>query len=198
MASIDPMDFIKKAAEKLVGAQNYYKETKWDAVNVTTKFMPSCISIPQKARKVFVYFMVPQPELNHYVSGHIMHELETILKADQLDYTHVFFLWEGTADRGIPPIASGQEFFNLYSQMDAGQLALLREKDNEHTYLACPEDVELLKLRLGILGDGGIVLTKKEMDAVKQKYIEAYKHTRLGEGTAIFQAYLDLAMSVAE
>ena len=196
MSDISPWDLAKKAADKLREAHGFYKDTKFDAVNITTKFMPDCISIPSKARKVFVYFMIPQPELNNYVSGHIMHELETILKVNQLDFTHVIFLQEDTKDKGIMPIASGQEFFDIYSRMNIGELAQLREKDNEHTYLTCAADVELLKLRLGIINSGGVVYTKQEMNAIIDRYIQAMNHERLGEGTAIFQAYLDVAMSI--
>lgn len=164
-------------------------------VNYIDASLPGCISIPPKAKGVYVYFTMQKDNAsNLYVVGYSLTQIDEIIKIYQEDkFLHIIITSADTQEYGIPYIGSGDKLFNQYKNLNVNELCQYRLENGKWTILANVKDVEYLQYRMEVLNVGK-VLTKGEL----ANYVDTYKllaaHQRYSGTAAIHQCILDLAI----
>lgn len=189
---------MKKSCDAAISLRDACEEGGFNLMNTIAYLSPKMMPVPSKAKKIFVFFVIPSEGHNSYVCGFYMSEYEKIMRYINEDkYSHIFFIYHKTEDVGIQPIAAGDEWHKEYALLDRGQLCKFRAKNSKYTIIACPEDVDYLKVRFKTL-DCGIVLTRAEAIEIFKEYMKLSSHQGLGSDASIYQAVLDMAMTVKD
>lgn len=189
------VDVLKSAAD----AAGVYSSVMDKVDNITSfglnkmsRIIKGCKEVPDKAKDMYVYFVIPVSDGSTYVAGFLMSEAENITRHYDSQFSHVIFVSKNLKKYGIETIAAGNNCEQCYHKSE-GELAILRQKNQNYIYLACAEDVEYFKLRLETIGIGK-VYNSDTIRNIVDKYVNLSTHLRCDSGIAIHQAFVDLAM----
>lgn len=163
-------------------------------LNVISGFFRGNVPAPVMAENVYIYFVRKVDGANNFVGGFIATECDKILTNLREDYNYVIFVPDNLPEYGISHIASGRTLYKKYCKATEDELRDIVEKDSKHTYLATDKDLELLKLRLEILGVGK-VYTKLELETIINRYTECAGVCTLDKTALSYQAVIDIAIS---
>lgn len=190
------LDAVTSAAGKAVDTAGTIRNITNEGIHIVSGLMPGCVQVPEKAKNIYVFFIIENDGENYYVSGNMTSEKDRIISHLLDSYKYVIFRPADVKEYGLPDIAAGEGHFENYRYADAGQLMTLRQQNPKLYYIATESDAEYLKLRLETLGVGKVV-TRQDMDSKISSYTSKSRGLSCNPRDVMYQCVLDIAMSLS-
>ena len=173
-------------------------------LNSISGFFKGCVHAPAMAGNCYVYFVRGVRDGFNYVGGFLATECAKILEnlqedvhTGKMNFKYMIIVPRDLPKYGIPHVASGIALYKKYGGNDINKLRQVVIDDPKHTYLGTDKDVELLGLRLKILG-AGRVFKLEEVEKMINSYIELSSVGTLDKTALKYQCIIDLAVSVTK
>lgn len=183
-------NMLKTGISHLTGTADKVDKYSGVLLDLFNRLNKDCVNVPKKAKDKFVYFVVPTDNNYPLIIGHNISWYEKIRKTMKLGFSHIIFRPEDLSDYGIPQFASDYE---VYANMQFGQLHEHRLKNKDKLYLTSNSEIEHIKARFNLLKCGKVLDSVEFMELLDEYIIDGLGFDDFG---LVYQLLLDISMTI--